>query len=177
MKVNIHNQCSGFKLTNGGFFSVGTSWSWYPHTSIDTGDTMSVEFDSFLARFEGVIAYKLQKECTKTNEQPEPTHIRLFIAWKSECYKKFCVFIHLVEYNEMTSWYQFTSEEYYQRYTNQLNTYTSPIKDIWLMHDGTVLKTELDLDFTQRDGVLNITISEGVEDDYTRRSIWINPKM
>jgi hypothetical protein len=37
--------------------------------------------------------------------------------------------------------------------------------------------TKLELDFTQRNGVLNITISEGVEDEHTKRPVWIDPKM
>jgi hypothetical protein len=43
-----------------------------------------------------------------------------------------------------------------------------------LIPDGTVLMSILELDFTQRDGVLNITISESIRDDYTRRPEWIN---
>jgi hypothetical protein len=68
-------------------------------------------------------------------------------------------------------------EEYHQRYVSQLRTYTDPIKDTWLMHDGTVLMTRLELDFMKRDGRLNITISEGIKDDCTKRPKWIHPEM
>jgi hypothetical protein len=37
-----------------------------------------------------------------------------------------------------------------------------------------VLMTELELDFTQRDGVLNIIISERNNDNHARRPKWIN---
>jgi hypothetical protein len=101
-------------------------------------------------------------------------HIRLLVAWKSEGYKNFCVFVHLIECNKWPYWDEIRLEEYYQRYADQLSTYTGPIKDTWLIHDGTVLMTELDLDFTQRDGVLNITISEGSKDEHAKRPEWIN---
>jgi hypothetical protein len=37
--------------------------------------------------------------------------------------------------------------------------------------------TGLELDFTQRDGVLNITISEGVKDNHTRMPELIDLEM
>jgi hypothetical protein len=68
-------------------------------------------------------------------------------------------------------------EEYYQRYVSQLCAYTGPIKDTWLIYDGTVLMTRLELDFTQGYDVLNIVISESVMDEHTKRIEWINSEM
>jgi hypothetical protein len=96
------------------------------------------------------------------------------VAWKSEGYKKFRVFVQLIECDGTFYLCDIPLEEYYQRYANQLNTYTGPIKNTWMVYDDTVLMTELELDFTQRDSVLNITISEGVKDEYTKRPIWLS---
>jgi hypothetical protein len=46
-----------------------------------------------------------------------------------------------------------------------------------LIDDGIVLITKLEMDFTKRDGRLNITISEGIEDEYTKRIEQVNPEM
>jgi hypothetical protein len=68
-------------------------------------------------------------------------------------------------------------KEYYQRYANQFCTHTGPIKDTWLPRDGTVLMIGLELDFVQRDDVLNITISEGIENGRIKGSVRLNPRM
>jgi hypothetical protein len=174
MEVNIHNQCSNLKLTDRGCFSSGAGWNRYPDWEIDTGSMMRADLIPFLSTFKGVLTYQLQKEHVKPDDQSELPYIRLLMAWKSEGYKKFCMFIHLIECNKQINWNRIKLEEYYQGYASQLCTYTGPIKDTWLMHGGTVLMTRLELDFTQRDGVLNVTISEGVENEHTRIPIWID---
>jgi hypothetical protein len=173
MKVNIHNQCSDFKLMGQGCFSNGAGWN-ECHPRIDTGDITSINLTPFLSTFGGVVTYRLERKYVEPDNLPKPTHIQLFVAWKSEGYKKFCIFMQLVECNKRIDWNRIKLEEYYQRYANQFSTYTGPINDKWLISDGTVLMTGLELDFTQRDGVLNITISEGVEDGHTKRPKWIN---
>jgi hypothetical protein len=80
----------------------------------------------------------------------------------------------LIECNKGPYWNMVKLEEYYQRYASQLCTYTDPIRDTWLIYDGTVLTAELELGFTQRDGVLNTTISERSEDRRIKRPEWID---
>jgi hypothetical protein len=129
-----------------------------------------------LSTFEGVLTYELQRENIESDDQPKSTHILFFVAWKSEGYKSLRVFVHLVECDKYTHWEKIALEEYYQRYVNQLCTYTGPVRNTWLIDDGTVLMTELELDFTQRAGVLSVTISEGIRNDRTKKPIWINPE-
>jgi hypothetical protein len=118
--------------------------------------------------------YELERKHIKPGNRSEPTRILLLIAWKSEGYKKFCVFVHSIESDKRLYWDGIYLEEYHQRYASQLLRYTGPSKDTWLIHDGTVLMTELKLDFTQRDGVLSVTVSEGVKNEHTRRLEWID---
>jgi hypothetical protein len=173
MKVDIHNQCLDFELTCRGYFSSGADSIEDPAKEVDAGSMNSVGLMPSLVAFEGALMYGLERKRVKSSNQPEPTDIQLFIAWKSEGYEKFSVFVHLIEDDKQFYWRKATLGEYYQRYASQLCTYTGPIKNTWLIPDGTVLVTELELDFTQRDGVLNITISEGVEDEKTKRPEWI----
>jgi hypothetical protein len=98
------------------------------------------------------------------------------VIWKSEGYKNFRMLLQLIKYGKKIYWDETMLEEYYQRYANQLSTYTGPIKDTWSISDGTVLMAKLELDFTQRDGVLNLTISEGIRDEHTRRPERIDPE-
>jgi hypothetical protein len=171
MKLNIHNQCSDFKLTDNGYFSNGVHWIKYPIREVDAGSMMSADLIPFLSTFEGVLTHELKKESVKS------IPIRLFVAWKSKGYKEFHVFVQLIEYDEKFFRYTTKLEMYYQRYVNQLLTYTGPIKDTWSLDYDTVLMTRLELDFVQRDSVLNLTISEGARDDHTKIPELIDPKM
>jgi hypothetical protein len=177
MTVNIHNQCSGFKLTDKGLFSAGANWKRYPEGEVDAGNMTSVDLIPFLTIFGGALTYVLQSEYVESGNQLGSTHIRFFVAWKSKGYKKFRVFLQLIEYDKQIDWNENKLEEYYHKHVNQLGTYIDPIKDTWLINDGTVLMTKLELDFMQRDGRLNITISESTRDNHTRRPVWIDPKM
>jgi hypothetical protein len=176
MKVNIHNQSSDFKLTYQGHFSNGVDWDDDPDEDVDAGSMKKIDLVPLQATLKGILMYSLERRHVKTSNRHEPERIQLLVTWKSESYKKFRVFVHLIEYDKAFYWDKLNPKEYYQRYANQFSTYTGPIKDTWLMPDGTVLATELELDFTQKDGVLSVTISEGVEDKNTKRSEWLNPE-
>jgi hypothetical protein len=154
MKVSIRNQCSDFKLRCRSHFSNSIDWNTYPDEEVDAGSMTNAILTSYSATF-----------------------TLLFITWKSEGYKELRACIRLIEYDKQVKWDGYKLKEYYKRYANQFSTYTGPIEDTWLMPDGTVLMTRLELDFTQRDGVLNIIIFKGVENEYTRRPVWLDPKM
>jgi hypothetical protein len=173
MKVNIHNQCSDFKLIEGEYFIINANYNDKPDREVDTGNMMNVDLIPFLSTFGSGLTYELQSRYDKHGNQRESTHVRFLVAWKSEGYKKFFVFVHLMEYDKWFDWDRINLKECYQRYASQFCTYTNPIKNTWLIYNDTALMTELELDFTQRDGVLNITISEGIRDEYTKRSEWI----
>jgi hypothetical protein len=169
MKLNIHNQCSNFKLTYRKWLSSGADWNKEPNWTINTGRMTSADLTPFLSTFEGAIMYRLEGAMS--------TYVWLFVAWKSESYKEFHVLVHLIESGTKIDWYAFGLKTYYQTYANQLSTYTDPVIEAWLTRNGTVFMTGLELDFTQRDGVLDITVSEGGKDKLTKKPIWLDPKM
>jgi hypothetical protein len=176
MQVNIHNRCSDFKLTESEYFSAGADWNKHPGWDVMAGNMMKADLIPFREAFGGILMYILERKDDNLYNRPGSTFTLLLVAWESEGYKKFRVLVQLIECNKQPYWSKFKPEEYYQRYASQLYTYTGPIKDAWLISDGAVIMTRLELDFTQRDGVLNITISESVSDDYTRTTEWINLK-
>jgi hypothetical protein len=183
MKVNIHNQYSSFQLRYWGNWTSGIVKYRDFVQKVDDGSMTIVDFKSPLTMFEGVLICKLQRKSVESDDQSEnfesddqseSTCILLLVAWKSEDYKNFYMFTHLVEHEKQFRWSLAKLEEYCQRYANQLCIYSDPIKDTWLTRDGTVLMTESELDFAQRDGILNITIAEGVKDNFTKIPKWID---
>jgi hypothetical protein len=119
--------------------------------------------------------YQLQRKRVISDGQPKSTYTLFLVGWKSEGYNELRAFVKLIECDKTFHWCKVGLKEYYQRYANQLCAYTDLIKDTWLTHDDKVLMTKLELGLTQRDGKLNLIISEGIEDEHTRRPIWINP--
>jgi hypothetical protein len=174
MEVTIHNQCSDFKLTDAAYLLNNIGWVEPPNVEIDAGSMTRVDLLPLRMAFDGGLLYFLKRKHVETDNQLESNIYRLFIGWKHEGYKKLRAFVQLIECDKTFGWDKFKPEEYFQRYISQLSTYTGPIKDTWLIYDGTVLMTELELDFTKRDGRLNLTISEGVSDGHTKRPEWIN---
>jgi hypothetical protein len=174
MEVGIHNRCSDFKLINLEYFNTSEEWEEYPYWKVDSGNMLSVGFRPFLSVFEGALTYELRGKYVKLGNRPRSTCIRFFLAWKSEDYNEFRVCMHLIEHDKQFYWSTAKSKEYHRRYANELCIYTGPIKDTWLLHDGTVLMTRLELDPMQRVGRLNITISESVKNERTKIPVWIN---
>jgi hypothetical protein len=176
MKVNIHNQYSGFGLRRLSYINVSAKNVNGPDEEVDAGGMDSFDLIYLRPTFHGIITYILERKNVETGNRPELMDIRLFVAWKSEGYKKFRVFAHLIECDKQLHWSTTELDEYYQRYINQLHIYNGPIEDTWLIPDGTVLKTRLELDFALQDGALNITISEGIRNGRTKRPKSINPE-
>jgi hypothetical protein len=175
-KINIHNQCSDFKLTDKKCFSMNISWDKHPDYEVDASNVTGAVLTSSYAVFEGGLTYRLQRKSVKSDDQLEPTYTLLFIAWKSEGYKKLCARACLVECDKQITWNEYKLDEYRQRYHSQFSTYTGPIEDTWLTCDGTVLMNRLELNFTQRDNVLNIIISDTFRNDYAKRPVRLDPE-
>jgi hypothetical protein len=176
MEVNIHNQCSNFALSTESYSNACACWCKNPYWKSYDINMKSDGFSHFLATFGGVLTYTLDREGIKPDEELEPTHIRLFIAWKAEGCKDLRAFVQLIECDKTLYWGKIRLREYYQRHANQFSAYTGPIKDTWLIYNNIVVMIRLELNFTQRDGVLNITISESVRDEHTKRPIGIGLK-
>jgi hypothetical protein len=180
MKVNIHNLCQVFDLEYPKCFGIGANWDVMPAYWVNAGNMTSTGLIPSLATFECTLTYQLRRRDSMLNlasdYQPKLEHIRIFVIWKSEGYENFRVFVHLAEYGEWVDWNTTVLKEYRQTYISQLGTYTDPVEDTWLTSDGIVLMTRLELDLTQRNSVLNITISEGIRDKHTKKLIWLNPE-
>jgi hypothetical protein len=174
MSVNIRNRCSDFKLIN--LIRSAPHMTRYPNAEVDAGSMTSATLTPSCAVFEGSLMYQLQRKDVRSDDQLESTYTLLFIAWESEGCRELRACVRMIECDEQIKWNSYKLKEYCQRYASRLSAYTGPIEDTWLIHDGTVLTTRLELDFPQRDGRLYITISEGSRDNRTKISAWISPK-
>jgi hypothetical protein len=177
MEVNIHNQCTNFDWVAPKRFNIGVDKGSFSSRLAHVGYMTSFDLIPFQSTFGGVLMYTLQENYGKASDLHKSTDVRLLIAWKSEGYKNFGVFVQLIEYDEDIHWEEFTLEEYYKRYANEFSTYTGPIKETWMTRDGIMFTTGIDVDFTLRDGVLNIAISDGVNEVYTKTPEWFYPKL
>jgi hypothetical protein len=175
--VNIYNRCLGFKLTDIRCFSTGADWNVRPDWNVDACSIMHTNLIPFQTTFEGILTYELQRKHVNPSDQAKSKHTRLFVAWSFEDYKNPRVFVHLAEYDNQIEWNGIKLEEHCQIYISQLNIYTGPIMDTWLTSDNAMFMTILELDFTQRDSILNIAIAEGAWAGHIRRPVWIDPKM
>jgi hypothetical protein len=61
MSVNIHNQCTNFKLTNRKYFSHGLWWDLHLDKEIEAGGTTSADLRTLMEVSEGAIMYQLKK--------------------------------------------------------------------------------------------------------------------
>jgi hypothetical protein len=176
MKVDIYNHCSDFKLQYLGRFISGANWNDdKPDEEVDAGSMTRIDLEPIWSTFGGILIYKLERKHAKPGDQSKSTYILLFVTWKSDGYKGFRVLVQLTEFDKLPL-YGIDSEVCYQRYVSQLRVYTDPRADTWLTRDGTTLTTRLRLNFVQRDGVLSVTISEGIRDEHTRRPEWVDPE-
>jgi hypothetical protein len=75
--VNIHNQCSGFKLTYLGHFESDGYRIWDFAQEIDASSMESVDLLSLPAVFKGALVYKLERRHAESDIRLELMHIQL----------------------------------------------------------------------------------------------------
>jgi hypothetical protein len=171
MGVYIRNNCSDLWLTDRRVFS-DTHWDIFNSQEIDPEYDEVIKFMPSLTESEGALTYRLQGKHVKSDNQNESTYTLLFVSWKLEGYKNLRACWRLIECDKQTKWNETKLEEYCKKYVSQPCAYADPINNTWLIHDGTVLMIEI-IWF----GGPHIYISEGIENEHTRRPERIDSKM
>jgi hypothetical protein len=186
LNITIHNQYPGLELTSPIYFSTSTTYCISPCQQTDTSNTIEASFriDSKQHYFKGALLYKLQrKHATKIDNQPdnstasnEDTVIStyLLVVWNIVCYDhKICVY--LVECTNNFAWDEDKLWALYEEYNDRF--YVNHKYDIitWSTNDYAMIKTGFDIKYGS-DYKLDIAISEGIENDDTRRPIQIDPE-
>jgi hypothetical protein len=185
LNITIHNLYPSLKLTSPVYFSTDTC-----HTSLiqqtNADNTLKASFgiDSDQKKPKGALLYKLQrKHANKTGNyynnstssiKDITTNIHLLVIWNVKNYNhRFCV--SLIECAGEFAWNEDKLWELYRKHSNQVyENYKSDIVT-WLLSDGAVLKTKLDVTYGS-DCKLDIVISKGTGKDEMSEPIQIDPK-
>jgi hypothetical protein len=193
MNVTVHNQYSDIELVSLVYFCKCETYNEYSIERMSTDSIMKIGFRFDLEQDEpgGILMYEVQRD-TKSDRQSsiDPISakvikdtskmIRLLVAWRFERPWTIRARIALTEHdNELVlnedklaqlydKIYDIPSEVY-----NLFFRYDGIYKSTWLICNNTVLK-EADEVIFEKGIELKITISEGVEDKYTVKPLWID---
>jgi hypothetical protein len=180
VKLIIYHQLPGIELISPAYAGIGTKCYLSPDQNVDVGFIAEASFNIDFTQEEyiGVLMYKLQKKHTnQSNEnaisnENEVTYIQLVITWKGYKYGKPYVYSFLIEHDKECVW---SGDRLVKLATqNKLfNIKHASIKETWLIHDNTVLMTNLNVIREEEYYELEMTISETSIKYDTRRPWYI----
>jgi hypothetical protein len=186
LNITIHNQCPDLELTSPVYISDGTTYCVSPNQQANTGNIMKTSFgiDSKKKDLKCVSLYKLQrKRATKADKQHNinnasiedtATNKYLLVAWVVKNYHyEYCA--HLIEFTDDFAWDEDKLWALYREYNNQFHMDDEPRIITWLMHDNTMVKTEINVKY-ELDYKLNVVLSEATDKYDIEGPMKINPK-
>jgi hypothetical protein len=172
LNITIHNQYPNLELTSPVYFSTGTICHVSPNQQVNTSGIMeaSFEIDSNQRGFEGALLYKLQKKHTagtdnQSNGSTTPiedaaANIYLLVSWNYDYDHKF--YACLIRCSNNFTWNEAKLGSSHREYTYKFHWGHKPVIMAWLVYDGAVMKTKLDIIY-ESGYKLDIIISEEVE--------------
>jgi hypothetical protein len=99
--------------------------------------------------------------------------VQMLAAWKVEDSKLFVLLV-LIEHTKEFTWARDKLKKLYYENCRWLKRYVNTTLDIWSIDDDMVLRTTFRVRGTEGNFELSILISEGKNDGYAMRPIWIN---
>jgi hypothetical protein len=186
VNIAIHNLYSGLELTSPVYCNNGATCHVPPSQQIDAGNTMVVSFgmNSRQEDFKGALLYKMQRKySTRTGNQPNnsttsiediPKNIYLLVVWDVKNYYN-SFHIYLIEYTDDFTWDEDKLWALFREYNEQFRKDYQFNINAWLLHDGTVMKTRLDITYGF-DYKVDIVMSEDAGKYLMAKPIKIAPK-
>jgi hypothetical protein len=172
VRLIIHNRFSGIELVSPVYGSGnGAKCHLSPDQRVNVGSTTQAGFKIDLTRAAptNILMYELRN--TRPNEDAissgdEARCIQLFIIWRVGSLKQFRVFSDLIEHDKGLIWNRGELTEL----VNYFNLYDIhiPIEKTCLLRDNTVLMTRGNVTREGECYKLEMTISEGSINEYTR---------
>jgi hypothetical protein len=186
VRITIYNLYPDLELASPVYFSNGAACHVSPNQQIDTNNTMKASFGVGFKqkRFKGTLLYKLQrKRATEPGNHLDidiasikdiEESIYFLVCWSVSSYgHDFCV--RLIECDNDFAWDEDKLVALNDRYWRELRKdYKSSIMT-WLMNDGTLMQTRLNVTYGL-DYDLNIVISEGTWKRKMLEPITVNSK-
>jgi hypothetical protein len=174
-KVNlmIHHQFPGIELVSPICAGKGATCYLSPDQSVVVDSTTQAGFKFNPNRDEsiGILTYEL-KNVKQLNEEviSDGVYIQLVMIWKVHKSGRFYAYSFLIEHDKSRVWKRGELMKLAQHYESFIIQH-GPIEDTWLMHNNTVLMIRANVTFEEEYYKLEMTISEGSINKYTRR-IW-----
>jgi hypothetical protein len=174
--LNIHNQCSNVDLISP-TYNIDDRLECHkpPDYEVHAGDTMK---SGFIVRWGdeiyGILIYKLQRrephEYTEISEDTSDT-AHILLVWKIFESKELYADILLVECDREFVWNESNLKELYDMNFKQDRLFSDTATKTWLLDDNITLMTTPEI--TNRNLILNISISEVERDNNTRIPLYI----
>jgi hypothetical protein len=181
VKLIIRNQFPGIELISPMYAGDGVTRHLPLDQSVDVGSTTQAGFDIDLIQGEpiGILMYELKNKKQLNKEaiysQDETTLAQLYVVWKVNNYKEFCVFSDMIEHDKGRIWDKNKLIKLAMRYkTSNIHT---PVRKTYLIRDNTVLMKIVNATREEECHKLEMTIIEGSIDEYTRRPEYIDVNM
>jgi hypothetical protein len=193
--VTVYNQYSDIELVSLAYFCNCETYDEYSIEREDIGSMMKIGFRFDLEQDEpgGILIYKVQRNTksdhqsstdTTSAEAVEDTSkiMQFLVTWKVTCsWKMIIAFTMLVEHSNELVLDEDKIAHLYDKVNDMpiemyklFSRYDGVFKSTWLICDKTVLEATYELTFEK--GIeLKITVSEGVENKYTMKPLWIDP--
>jgi hypothetical protein len=185
LNITIHNRYPDLELISPVYFSNSICHV-SPHHQTDTSNTIEVRFgiDDKQEDFEGALLYKLQRKYANRIDdhanssaksiEDATKNMYLLVVWDVKFYHHgFCVC--LIECADGFTWNEDKLWALCDRYDHRFHEYDESNTITWLMHDGVVMKTRLDITY-ESDYQLDVVLSEGIWEHGMEGSIQIDPK-
>jgi hypothetical protein len=195
-KLMVHHQYPDIELGSPICFCSNGAYYVYPVKKVDDGIVMNISFRLDQDEPGGILMYKVQRNGNARSDQSNIDTIYakvieeaskmmlILITWKIERSGEPKVNIILVEYDSNSILSKDKLARLYDKIIDMHIDYYPCIlcSGIYIYFEYTVLmynNTALKITYEVMEEVepeLKITISEGVEDEYTMKPMWINPE-
>jgi hypothetical protein len=189
MNVVVHNLYSDIELVSPVHFCDNGTYNEYSVERTDVGAMMRTSLRFGLDKLPGgILIYEVQKKGdsesdyqysidTAFAEVVEDTSkmMRLLVAWKIKRLGEPKVHMMLVKHSNELVLSEDKLAQLYGKVDDQLSRRYSFSEGTWLVHDNTVLY--MTYETAQKEGLeLNIVVSKGAKNKYTKSAFWIDSK-
>jgi hypothetical protein len=187
MDVTVHNQYPDVELVSPVYFCNHCTCNEYPIRRTDGGAMMNTDIRFDIGKLPGGIwMYEVQRKGSTESDHQSSTDtistevvedtskiVRLLMIWKIEDPEEPEVCIILVEHSNELVLNEDKLAQLYDKANDRFYKFYDSFQSTWLVCDNTVLKATYKIVW-ERGLELEITISEGVKDEYPMKPMWID---
>jgi hypothetical protein len=167
VKLMIYHECLGIELVSPLCYSNGATYDIPPNQRIDFDSVMQTKFNIDLSRNEFICALMYKLMGKNTNKHHKTTYTHLVTVWKIDKFKRFHLVLHLIEHDKDQVWDRDRLKRLAE-HCKLFSTQHDPIKERWLLHNGTRLMTSVNASCEEKYYKLEMTLSSTTTTDTQR---------